>query len=949
MAKIRTTTQAHNVTSTDNDALSSYVVEAVKACLGQAYLVGGSVRDALMQRPLKGDLDFATPLQPKDIVRKLRKEGFPADDHAAQFGTIATKINGQQIEITTFRTETYTTGSRSPEVAFHANLQDDLSRRDFTINAIAFDGTDYIDPFGGIDDIRDKQIRTPRDPYQTFEDDPLRMLRAIRFVSTLGFDIGTDCLEAIHYNANLLQDISRERKTDEFLKLIQGEHWVQALFVGFTSQLLDRLFDVQDHIFDIETFRTSLVEKTQDETLSDTQKIAQVILLLAATITNAQTGDREYERSLRFTILSALLRSLRLEKHSEATLREIIIRTSQDEELQRLEADYQQISDKDSYAAMVLMEKITLNKVRDFFGEGDIAKTSKEALKLLEVQNAQLQAIVDTELRLEAIRRKKPYMLLTLEYVLLSDIDQVGMIDSPTKLNQTISKLSKNPAFRSTLFRIGTQEKARAIEKALLMLSRLRPGHYTSLSEAEIMEHNQAIEPDTARLAEILSKYKRELHLIQYPASTKDVIKAKIQINRKIARLLRKKDGRKTSEYYSYVVEAKKYKALLASNEAAFETAYDDLQTYMDLRLSTVDTDIKRATIERGYYLDEAEVLLHLVNLQQDVAEKSKTLTAVLGNYRHAGSNDHHIPRYRIFALWLKIVLLAQSSPTNDDLRSLFDVLRKSTVPTYVDGDEAYLKEYYPELYQNRTNIREVLGMLSLLYDDAIDTRTTFSDKTFAAAAYLFRQNMISHEALAQMLVQRILQLYDPQQSIVPLGSLAQHEQDDKTKKLLQLLKDHESKNVEFKSSWRYDVRTQEVNKANQIVDGILKTVVGFMNCDGGTILIGVDDSGTPIGLEETDFKLTPKKDNQQKKDALKRHIDETLIKRIGQANAQKITIDFVPYSGTSTVASIEVSRSESSPVFLDDIKFFVRHNGSTRELSGIDLATYIKERFYSH
>ncbi len=180
------------------------------------YLVGGSVRDALLGR-LGHDLDFTTSAH-VDLTHELLKRFTPTTwDIGREFGTIgALKRHGGtewQIEITTFRADQYHGESRKPEVAFGDTLEGDLVRRDFTVNAMAVDVVthDFVDPYGGIEDLGDGVLRTPAAPEMSFSDDPLRMMRAARFASRLGFTVAPEVEAAMSAMAERITIVSAER------------------------------------------------------------------------------------------------------------------------------------------------------------------------------------------------------------------------------------------------------------------------------------------------------------------------------------------------------------------------------------------------------------------------------------------------------------------------------------------------------------------------------------------------------------------------------------------------------------------------------------------------------------------------------------------------------------------------------------------------------------------
>jgi len=190
------------------------------------YLVGGSVRDALMGR-LGNDLDFTTSARP-DAIEALVRQVTPAVwDVGRDYGTIASQIrdpDGSEwlVEVTTFRADSYTDSSRKPDVVFGDHLAGDLVRRDFTVNAmaLAMDGGDLLDPFGGLDDLREGVLRTPAAAELSFSDDPLRMMRAARFVSQLGFAPDEDVVAGMTQMSSRLAIVSAERIRDELTKLL---------------------------------------------------------------------------------------------------------------------------------------------------------------------------------------------------------------------------------------------------------------------------------------------------------------------------------------------------------------------------------------------------------------------------------------------------------------------------------------------------------------------------------------------------------------------------------------------------------------------------------------------------------------------------------------------------------------------------------------------------------
>ena len=164
------------------------IYDKVKEIIDPVYLVGGCVRDSWLGKVPK-DYDFTTPFTPEEIEKKIKKAGRKTYLTGKKFGTLGVKIDGQVVEITTFRQEKYRSGSRKPNVVFVKDITADLSRRDFTINAMARRNNKLIDPFNGKDDLDNKIIKCVGKPNERFKEDPLRMLRAGRFASQLNFTI----------------------------------------------------------------------------------------------------------------------------------------------------------------------------------------------------------------------------------------------------------------------------------------------------------------------------------------------------------------------------------------------------------------------------------------------------------------------------------------------------------------------------------------------------------------------------------------------------------------------------------------------------------------------------------------------------------------------------------------------------------------------------------------
>jgi len=213
----------------------------------EVHLVGGSVRDALLAAgtadPLPtGDLDLTTDARPEQTLELLRGWASSTWNTGIAFGTVGAEVRGERVEITTFRADRYDRESRNPEVAWGNSLQDDLARRDFTVNAMAVSlGPDrtVTDPFGGLGDLLARRLRTPGRAVDSFADDPLRMLRAVRFVAQLGLTPDDEVVEAMTTLAPALGRITPERVQHEFSRTLLNDSPRVALDLFVATGLAD--------------------------------------------------------------------------------------------------------------------------------------------------------------------------------------------------------------------------------------------------------------------------------------------------------------------------------------------------------------------------------------------------------------------------------------------------------------------------------------------------------------------------------------------------------------------------------------------------------------------------------------------------------------------------------------------------------------------------------------
>ena len=240
-----------------------YILSTLESAGYKAYIVGGSVRDFIMGRE-PSDYDVATDATPKEVMALFSSD--KVIDTGSKHGTVTVIHNSVHVEVTTFRKDSvYSDGRHPDEVTFSDNINDDLSRRDFTMNAIAYNETEgMIDPFGGVKDIENRIIRTVGNPAERFNEDALRMLRALRFSSSLGFEIEEETKKAIFdHKEDILGRVSMERIQKELEGILVGDDVERVLrdyvevigvvipevlpMVGFDQRTPFHIYDVWEH------------------------------------------------------------------------------------------------------------------------------------------------------------------------------------------------------------------------------------------------------------------------------------------------------------------------------------------------------------------------------------------------------------------------------------------------------------------------------------------------------------------------------------------------------------------------------------------------------------------------------------------------------------------------------------------------------------------------------
>lgn len=282
-----------NLSDNTNNPLFVLLGDAFEAAGQELALVGGPVRDAILGR-VALDLDFTTSANPDQILKILKPLASATWDIGREFGTIAAQIGDSKVEITSYRADSYDKVSRKPTVEFGDNLEDDLKRRDFTVNAMALrlPSKTFVDPHQGLRDLMLETLRTPAAPEVSFSDDPLRMMRAARFAAQLGFELDPAAFTAMREMADRIEIISAERVRDELGKLLIAKNPKPGLELlvesGIAQLVLPELpalrLEVDEHHHHKDVYQHSLTVLQQAISLEQDYGFDQDLVLRLAAI-----------------------------------------------------------------------------------------------------------------------------------------------------------------------------------------------------------------------------------------------------------------------------------------------------------------------------------------------------------------------------------------------------------------------------------------------------------------------------------------------------------------------------------------------------------------------------------------------------------------------------------------------------------------------------------------
>ena len=916
----------------------------------EIYLVGGAVRDEILGIETK-DLDFATPNSPEEIAETFRRAGLSVRENGRDFGTIATHIGEYDVQVTTYRSEEYAPGSRQPVVSTAADIDSDLSRRDFTINAMAISRDEFIDPYDGLADITNQIIRSVGSADAKFKEDPLRIIRAFRFVSTLGYDIEPETLEAIRASKANIYILSGERIAEEFKKMTTGAYWSDSLYEMADSGVLAfclRNFGVTYPVT-VKNVQTVLDTFSQHELtgMSPAQRWHTFfdILADAERSTGVSTINSE-------STINSLGIPLQLGKKLIKEILEIEERSHDQEEaeddagkIRRLEEEYAQLQAAHDSRAPIVGSKLASERGKQAFYERSFGQAVKHYLQSLDMiagnHGFALQHSTDTErrsIRLNSIKRQyaEKYGYYLSAYILSEKLYQAHRTSK--SLISYLQKHVRPPASGI----LNDKDILQAIEEAIVRIYRMKLA-WDVLEPYEEFLRAPARTLDAERISHLLHQH--------YGEMVRDKSRSPRERGELYARLAEMAKAQSEAdesepglEYYDPLIDSLLSFARATETLEEFNEKFDELEAATDTYMEVARRYGRERYARKRAFLNSATALVHGLSLAKKLTEKHEISRLIVASYRMAGvAYNKNAGRFSIYLEWFSFLLsLKEIDNTEKAIKQSIARIERMKSYNYVDPDEAFFRTELGEIADIRDLIQAIHDALRGLLEGRQEAKTGY--KELDAALTLAGMKLLSPVDAFKIIKNRYLRDADKTIEVIPLGAV-----DDEVDEDVKLIQLGESETTEFKQSWRYSLHRQQGDP--EISRAIMKTISAFMNTRGGKLYIGVHDDGHVTGLEEADFMIARGATPQQKIDSIRLQIDELFDKSIGSGSTSLKRVKHKRIDG-KTVLIISI-RPAPSPVFikLDGKELFcVRSSASTRELSPSEMHAYFRsnDRFNS-
>lgn len=929
-----------------------HVINLIDTLFDEVYLVGGAVRDDILHKDTR-DLDFAVPISAADTADILIKSGFPVRKNAIGFGTVGTNIGEYDIQITTYRTEEYSTGSRKPRVFALVDIDSDLKRRDFTINALALSRDEFIDPFDGFTDIQKKVIRAVNDPLEKFMEDPIRILRAYRLVSTLGYNIEPKTLDGIRLTLRNLSIISSERIGEELKKLMSGDYWSDALYEMTEMGVLDeclRNFNVDYQVN--ENSVMSVIDQYSQKDLKEMDEAHRWACFISI-LNEAEMETGTTTVDIISTVDSFGLKVL-LPKALRSSIRHIIelarasLSVSSDDQskINALQDEYDSLKQQGSYRAPQVQAKLLTEKGKGAFYDRQYSQALKYFNKSLELTNKGYDDTLkndDTDVRQSRLRAIKSYYMTRLSYIVASRILGEKLhtkFDSTTRLH---SYAEKHLIVKEK--RLNIHDRDSVIDEAIMII------YKEDLYDSTLESFDEFLTNPNMRLPSVRVEFHKRSHLRKQLKKLPNGSVKKVEIYRQISDIAKNSEDEKLGlDYYDPYLDYLFGSTLLTDNLKDFWVAYDNMNNPTFLYIELTRTQGKEWFGRRRAYLNSATCLVHGLSLSQNLDDKLYISKQIINDYNNAGrAYEKNERRFTVYYEWFMFLDWLKSKIGNtEELSEIVDRIKSYESFGYIDIDEAYFTQNLKEIADTRDRFVGIYILFVSLLNKSTDKEfPPNTSEEIRALHTLYRTAILEANEVFLLLKNYILRNADASvgSSQMIIEDIAIVKENEGI--IDELIRKGEGTTTEFKASWKFDINRYMVNGnisgKKDIAEDIIKTISAFMNTEGGTIIVGVNDDGSVPGLEETDFKLYTKGNENQKIDTIKKEIDNLFKERIGQdmQSFKKVKREF--YRG-KTLLLVEVKKS-NNPVFCNEA-FYSRGEAGSMPLTHRELTSYLTSHF---
>lgn len=913
------------------------IVALVSSLFDEIYLVGGAVRDSIMGRETK-DLDFAVPDSVNDVEKIITKNKlFKVRTQGMAFGTIAAMVGDYDIQITTYREDKYVIGSRKPNIRGVADIDSDLSRRDFTINAMALSSDEFIDPYNGYADIKSKTIRIIGDPSIKLMDDPLRILRAFRLSSQLGFQIAEQTLEsAIAYSSNL-QIVSSERQGDELKKLLAGPYWADALNEITESGVMNELLKSFGYTYKVSAddihheFEKYSIKELED--MDIVRRWCYLVKVLqfaehAAGITSSDTT----------AIADMIMNAAQVQKtiKSEVVAELDRIKTDDDinpsQQLDSLKREVAILKTNNDPRSMIAEARYHTILGREAIDERKYALARKELGHAISITEENYDFIINQKDQLKKTARLRgitPFYLSRLKYFITSIILEEKLhakYHSSDKLALFLKKSLKPK-------HVSKDQLMEAIDLSIAYVYRQRLRDITLESYDDFL----------AKKDLHIKAEQRERYLFQYIESMirdpSTSVSTKARLYNKKAKLAAKgKDPADFGlEYYDPYIDHLYNKMLCTKSLDQFKDVFKEFEVSIEQYLQITKKTQRLWAGNRKKYLTTASGLVYALSLAQTLNDKIGITSDIILNYTNAGRGfEKNQARYTVYLEWFQFTqTLLTSNYSESALQDLINQLSQAKSLSYVDIDENYLSENKPDIVKKRSLLKDSLVFLKFL-QGADRTADKVNDETLKCIITLMGGSLIDVKS-AFTIYKNFVSIDENKEITAERIELSDRELKERTISEVDEYLIGESENIEYKSSWSFDLAPfrasgGKVAKNNdELKSDVIKNIAGFMNKSGGVLLVGVEDDCTVCGLEETDFRMQSSKDPRKKIDNIQLDIRNWIISKLSKEVLAEISMEAISYRD-KTIIKIKVPKSIGPVIYKDgdDERYYVRSGTST-------------------